>query len=278
LTLSSKPTALVTGASSGIGEASARRLLTLGFEVYVGARRVEKMAGLAARRAHALALDVADEASVSEAVQRVLAETGRIDVLVNNAGYGSYGSVEDVPLDEARAQLNVNVFGLARLTQLVVPPMRAAGHGRIINISSIGGKFGAPLGAWYHTSKFAVEGFSESLRLELSPFGIDVIVVRPGTIRTEWGGIALDNAASRSAGGPYAPQVASVRRLFATAYKLGTGPEVVARTIAVAATAPRPKLAYDSPLSAAVLLRVLNLMPERARFALSRRLMLPPEA
>jgi len=271
-----RPTALVTGASSGIGEATARRLLTLGFEVYAGARRTERMAGLAARRIRVLPLDVTDEASVSGAVERVLAETGRIDVLVNNAGYGGYGSVEDVPLDTARAQLEVNLLGLARLCQLVIPTMRAAGRGRIINISSIGGRFGEPLGAWYHASKFAVEGFSESLRLELVPFGVQVIVVRPGTIRTEWDGQALEAAAEHSAGGPYAPQVESLRRLFGTAYRLGSGPEVVARTIAVAATAPRPKLAYASPWSAAALLTVLRVTPARTRFALSRRLMLPP--
>lgn len=273
-----KPAALVTGASSGIGEATARRLLTLGFEVYAGARRLERMQGLADRRVRVLQLDVSDEESVTAAIERVLAETGRIDVLINNAGYGAYGAVEDVPPETGRAQLEVNLFGLARLCQLVIPSMRAAGRGRIVNVSSIGGRFGEPLGAWYHASKFAVEGFSESLRLELAPFGVQVIVVRPGTIRTEWDGIALDSAAERSADGPYAGQVESLRRLFASAYRLGSGPEAVARTIAVAATAPRPKLAYAAPWSAAALLAGLRLMPDRARFALSRRLMLPPEA
>lgn len=273
-----KPTALVTGASSGIGEATVRRLLTLGFEVYAGARRVERMSGLAERHGRVLALDVTDEESARGFVDSAMVETGRIDVLVNNAGYGAYGAVEDVELDAAREQLEVNLFGLARLIQLVVPHLRAAGRGRVINLSSIGGKFGEPLGAWYHASKFAVEGFSESLRLELDPFGVQVIVIRPGTIRTEWDGIAQDSAAQASGGGPYAPQVESMRRLYRTAYRLGTGPEAVARTIAVAATAPRPKLAYDTPWSAAALLRVLGLMPDRAHFALSRRLMLPPEA
>lgn len=269
-----KPTALITGASSGIGEAAARRLLTLGFSVYAGARRVDRMRDLADRKARVLPLDVTDEESVRSAVDTVLGETGRIDVLVNNAGFGSYGSVEDVPLSEARAQLEVNLFGLARLTQLVVPTMRTAGAGRILNISSIGGRFGEPLGAWYHTSKFAVEGFSESLRLELAPFGVSVIVIRPGTIRTEWDAQALDSAAERSGTGPYADQVASLRRLFAAAYRMGSTPSVVARTIAVAATAPRPKLSYNTPWSAAALLAGLRLMPERTRFALSRRLML----
>lgn len=267
--------ALVTGASSGIGEVTALQLQRLGFIVYAGARRIERMQRLAARGIAVRALDVTDEESVSNIVQAIVAEHGSVDLLVNNAGYGAYGAVEDVPLAEARAQLEVNLFGLARLTQLVIPGMRAAGGGRIINVSSIGGRFGEPLGAWYHTSKFAVEGFSESLRLELAPFGIAVIVVRPGTIRTEWDGIALDSAAERSGHGPYAGQVAALRRLYSTAYRLGAGPDVVARTIAVAAAAPRPKLVYATPWSATALLAALRLMPDRARFALSRRLMLP---
>jgi NADP-dependent 3-hydroxy acid dehydrogenase YdfG len=141
-------TALVTGASSGIGEETAKGLLAAGFTVFAGARRVERMQPLAAAGARLLALDVTDDASMIAAVKTILEETGRIDVLVNNAGYGSYGSLEDVPLEEARRQFDVNVFGLARLTQLVLPTMRAQRSGRIVNVSSIGGKFGGPFGAW----------------------------------------------------------------------------------------------------------------------------------
>ena len=195
--------ALVTGASSGIGEATARRLRAAGFTTYAVARRVDRMAGLAEEGVHTFAMDVTDDASMVAGIHRIVAENGRIDVLVNNAGYGSYGAVEDVPIDEARRQFEVNVFGLARLVQLVVPHMREQKSGRIINISSIGGKFYEPLGAWYHATKFAVEGFSDSLRLELAPFGIHVVIVEPGPIITEWNTLARDNLVETSRGGAY---------------------------------------------------------------------------
>src|SRR5262245_63063522 len=152
--------AIVTGASSGIGEATARRLREMGYTVYAAARRVDRMAPLAQAGIHPVGVDVTDDASLVGFVDRVIAESGRVDVLVNNAGYGSYGAVEEVPLDEARRQFEVNVFGLARLTQLVLPHMRRQGAGRIVNISSIGGKIHEPLGGWYHATKFAVEGLS----------------------------------------------------------------------------------------------------------------------
>ena len=181
------PTAFVTGASSGIGEATARHLAGLGLTVYAGARRVERMeSALAPHGIRPIALDVTDDASMRAAVDRILAETGRIDALVNVAGYGSYGAVEDVPLDEARRQFEVNLFGLGRLIQLVLPSMRARARGRIVNISSIGGKIYEPMGAWYHATKFAVEGFSDSLRLELRPFGIKVVIIEPGLTESEW--------------------------------------------------------------------------------------------
>ena len=195
--------ALVTGASSGIGEETARLLHEAGFTTYAVARRVDRMAGLADAGVHTFAMDVTDDASMTAGVLRVLDEQGRVDVLVNNAGYGSYGAVEDVPIEEARRQFEVNVFGLARLTQLVTPTMREQGSGRIINVSSIGGKFYEPLGAWYHATKFAVEGFSDSLRLELAPFGIHVVIIEPGPIITEWNTISRDSLTEVSRGGAY---------------------------------------------------------------------------
>ena len=161
--------ALVTGASSGIGEATAKALAADGFTVYAGARRVDRMQPLTEHGIVPIALDVTEEASMTSVVDQIRTEAGPIDVLVNNAGYGSYGSVEDVSMDEARRQIEVNLFGLARLTQLVLPDMRAAGDGYIVNISSVGGTFGEPLGAWYHASKYAVEGFTDSLALEVAP-------------------------------------------------------------------------------------------------------------
>lgn len=269
-------TALVTGGSSGIGAATARRLAGLGFTVYAAARRTERMGPLASAGIRVLELDLTDDASLSTAVDQILAVTGRLDVLVNNAGYGSFGAVEDVPLAEARRQFEVNLFGLARLCQLAIPHMRAAGGGRILNVSSIGARFGEPLGAWYHASKYAVEGFSESLRLEVHGFGIAVVVIQPGTIRTEWDAIALASAAERSAGTAYAHQVDGLRRLYRYAYRAGAGPDAVAKTVATAATVRRPRLQYPTPWTARVLLGALRLMPDSTKFALARRLMLGP--
>ncbi len=239
--------AIVTGASSGIGEATAERLQQAGFTVYAGARRVDRMAGLAERGIVVAELDVTDDASMVAFVDRVITEHGRIDVLINNAGYGSYGAVEDVPLEEGRRQFEVNLFGMARMIQLVTPSMRAARSGRIVNISSIGGHFYEALGAWYHASKFAVEGFSDSLRLELHEFGIQVIIVEPGNIRTEWGGGAYDSAEKYSSAGAYAPQVKAMEALYAQADERGAEPSVVADTIVSAATARRPKIRYATP-------------------------------
>lgn len=196
--------ALVTGASSGIGEATARKLHALGYVVYGAARRVDRMEKLAADGIRTIAMDVTDDDSLRAGVDRILSETGRIDVLVNNAGYGSYGAVEDVPLDEARYQFEVNVFGAARLIQLVLPGMRAQRSGTIVNISSMGGRIYTPLGGWYHGTKFALEALSDCLRLEAKPFGIEVVVIEPGSIQTEWGDIAASNLRKVSADGPYA--------------------------------------------------------------------------
>jgi NAD(P)-dependent dehydrogenase (short-subunit alcohol dehydrogenase family) len=177
--------ALVTGASSGIGEATALSLQAAGYLVYGAARRVDRMTSLADKGVRVLAMDITDEASMAAGVKQILADNDGIDVLVNNAGFGSYGALEDVPMDDARYQFEVNLFGMARLIQLVLPAMRKQRSGRIINVSSIGGKIYEPMGGWYHATKFAVEGLSDSLRLELAPFGIQVVVVEPGAIRTE---------------------------------------------------------------------------------------------
>jgi NAD(P)-dependent dehydrogenase (short-subunit alcohol dehydrogenase family) len=174
--------ALVTGASSGIGAAIATTL---------------------AATAHGIIpvpMDVTDDPTMVAGVRRILAEEGRLDALVNNPGYGSYGSLEHVPLDEARRQFEVNVFGMARLIQLVTPHMRSRQAGRIVNISSIGGKIYEPLGAWYHATEFAVEGLSDSLRIELRPFGIDVVIIEPGPILSEWNTIAARASSSARAG------------------------------------------------------------------------------
>ncbi|GHO51364.1 hypothetical protein KSX_95270 [Ktedonospora formicarum] len=194
--------ALVTGGSSGIGEATALALAQTGYTVYAGARRVERMQRLKECGIRPLALDVTDDESMQSAVSQILASEGHINVLVNNAGYGSYGALEDVPLSEARSQFEVNVFGAARLTQLVLPQMRKQRSGTIVNITSMGGKIYTPFGSWYHATKFALEAISDCLRIELAPFGINVVVIEPGSIQTEWGGIAAEKVRAVSGTGP----------------------------------------------------------------------------
>jgi short-subunit dehydrogenase len=263
---------LVTGASSGIGEATALRLLEAGHVVYAAARRVERMAALADKGVLVRSLAVTDDDSMVALVDAIVAEQGRIDVLVNNAGYGSYGSVEDVPLSEGRYQLEVNLFGLARLTQLVLPHMRAAGRGTIVNVSSVGGSLGEPLGAWYHASKFAVEGFSDSLRMEVREFGIDVVVVAPGAIKTEWIDIALDSAQKYSGTGAYAGHVAAMGRMYANADRVAVAPSVIAEAIHTAVTAGRPRARYAAPFSANVIIAAAKLLPDRLKDAATNRM------
>jgi short-subunit dehydrogenase len=186
---------------------------------------------------------------------------------VNNAGYGSYGALEDVPMAEARRQFDVNLFALARLTQLVLPHLRALGSGYIVNISSIGGKMYEPLGAWYHATKFAVEGLSDSLRMELAPFGIHVVIIEPGAIRTEWATLAAESQLRVSGRGPYAEQAAvSAAVLDATERLRGraSSPEVVAHAVATAVTARRPKTRYAVGSGARPILVARRLLPDRA--------------
>lgn len=237
--------ALVTGASSGIGEAIAIQLIAQGWTVFAAARRMDRMSALGQRGARLISLDLEDDASIMAAVATLLDRAGRIDALVNNAGYGAYGALEDVPLAEARRQVEVNLFGLARLIQLVLPAMRQQGAGRIVNISSIGGKIHEPMGAWYHATKFAVEGLSDCLRMELAPYGIDVVVVQPGAIKTEWSGIARDSLLSASGDGAYADLAHQTASLLAAAdNNNGSPPEVVADAVNRALSARRPKTRY----------------------------------
>ena len=259
--------ALVTGASSGIGEATAVALHEAGYTVYAAARRVARMAGLAERGIKVVQMDVTEDESMVAGVEQVIAETGRIDLLVNNAGYGSYGAFEDVPLAEGKYQFEVNVFGLARLVQLVVPHMRNAGSGRIVNVSSIGGRIYEPLGGWYHSTKFAVEGLSDSLRLELKPFGIDVVVIQPGAIKTEWGGIAVENLKKTSGQGAYRDQVEALSAFFRQTER-GSEPKVIADVIVKAARARRPRTRYAAGFGAGPILFARRVLSDRAFDAL----------
>ncbi|EJB02351.1 short-chain dehydrogenase of unknown substrate specificity [Rhizobium leguminosarum bv. trifolii WSM597] len=258
-------TALVTGASSGIGEATARLLKKQGFSVYAAARRVERMKHLEAEGLHVLSLDIADENSIRTCVKTILARDGRVDILVNNAGYGSYGAVEDVALDEARHQFEVNMFGLARLTQLVLPTMRENRFGKIVNVTSVGGKIYTPFGAWYHATKHALEGWSDALRIEMAPFGVDVIIIEPGGIKTAWGNIAADNLLKTSGSGPYSVAVAKAAGGMATLYnsKRLPHPSVVAATIVKSVRVAKPKTRYHVGYMAGVALAMRKVLSDR---------------
>jgi len=257
--------ALVTGASSGIGEATVRQLLADGYAVYAAARRAERMTALGAAGARIVTLDVTDDVTINATIRRIENEAGRLDVLVNNAGYGAYGALEDVPLDEARRQFEVNLFGAARLIQLALPMMRAQRSGRVVNVTSIGGKGWEPFGSWYHATKFALEGLSDCLRLEVKPFGIDVIVVEPGAIRTEWGGIAHESLLRRSGESAYAPYARRHARMFewAAGTNMASPPEVVAHTISRAVAARRPRTRYATGGGAGMFLALNRLLSDR---------------
>lgn len=198
---------LITGASSGMGKETARQLIREGHRVYAVARRIEHMQDLQEMGGFTMGMDITNEAEINYVVDRIMQKEGRIDVLLNNAGYGIYGSVEHTSFEEALKLFNVNLFGLASLTQKVVPHMRKAGSGTIINTSSMGGKIYFALGAWYHASKHALEGFSDCLRIELKPFNINVVILEPGLIATEFGGIILNAVAKIPRQSPYITMV-----------------------------------------------------------------------
>jgi NAD(P)-dependent dehydrogenase (short-subunit alcohol dehydrogenase family) len=262
---------LITGCSSGIGQAAALALREAGRTVVATARNPDTLSGLAGRGLRTLALDVTDESSMRAAVDAA----GPIDVLVNNAGYGLYGTVEQLPMAEIRRQFETNFFGLVGLTQLVLPGMRAAGGGRILNVSSMGGRATLPGGAFYHASKYAVEALSDALRFEVQGFGIDVVVIEPGLIRTEFAETAVGSIPVGEE--PYGRFNAAVGAATAGAYdgfygrRLGGGPDTVARTIERALSARRPRTRYRVTPSATLILIVRRLLPDRGWDALVGR-------
>lgn len=250
---------LVTGASSGIGKATARSLLEQGHTVYVAARRVEAMQDLQALGAVPLRMDITRDADVFAVVERITRDHGGLDVLVNNAGFGMYGSVEETTIDDARYQFEVNLFGMARLTQLLIPAMRERGRGTIVNVSSMGGKIYTPLGAWYHATKHAVEGWSDALRIELQPFGIDVVVIEPGIIATEFGDVLTQPMLDRSGNGPYG----KLAHAIASSKAPMSQPTVVAGAIVRAVRARRPKTRYVAGNLARPLMFVRKFLGDR---------------
>ena len=257
-----KGVAIVTGASAGIGKAIVRRLIAEGWTVYGGARRLNQMSDIALMGAKVLPLDVTDDASMSIFVSGVLAVERRIDILVNNAGYGSYGAFEDVPLEEAKRQFEVNVFGLARMSQLVMPIMRKQGAGRIINISSMGGRIWSPFGAWYHATKHSVEVLSDLMSFETTPFGVHTVVIQPGGVATEWGKIAAENLHATSKKSVYRDNADLVADVLE--YTKGAEPDVIAKAVSKAVNARKPRRRYAVPFDAKFLIFLRWLLPEGA--------------
>lgn len=267
---------LITGCSTGIGRATALRLAKAGHTVYATARKVETLQDLAAAGCKVMALDVCDEASIRRAVSTVEQETGAVGVLVNNAGYGSEGPIEEVPMEEVRRQFETNVFGLTLLTKLVLPGMRKQGWGKIVNLSSMGGRMTLPGGGFYHATKYAVEAISDALRFEVQGFGIDVVVIEPGPIKTEFGDTAIKRVAAL--GGPESPYkefLTVLQRQIRDAYegpmgRLAADADAVAKAIETAITASRPKTRYVVTVAAHVMMGLRRWVGDRGWDAVMR--------
>lgn len=263
---------LITGASSGIGYDAAMSLAGKGHKVYAAARRVELMEPLREKGVVPIKMDVTDEQSMAEGVKTILDKEGRIDVLVNNAGYGFFGAVETVTMEEARRQLEVNVFGLARLCQLVIPTMRKQGSGRIINISSIAGRSVFYFGGWYHVTKYSVEALSDAMRMELKPFGVDVVMIEPGAIKTDWGIIAAKHLAESSKNTAYEPEASRWAATMDWAYRSNiiSNPKVITRAILRAVDSRHPQARYRKGRLSGTVVFLHWLLPARWWDALMR--------
>ena len=249
---------LITGCSTGIGRATAERLAGRGHTVYATARRPDSIADLEAKGCRILALDVTDEDSMRTAVERVVADEGAVGALVNNAGYSQSGALETLDMDDVRRQFETNVFGLLRMCQLVLPSMREQRSGRIVNISSMGANFVFPGGGIYHATKYAVDAMSDALRFEAKGFGVDVVIVQPGLIKTEFGNTAAA-AVPDEGDGPYAKFNAVVAKTTQEAYEKGlfakfaAGPDAVASVVEKAISSSSPRARYRVTLGAKAL-------------------------
>lgn len=267
---------LITGCSTGIGRATAERLAKSGWRVYATARRLESVADLAAAGCETLRLDVCDEASMRAAVAHVEEREGAVGVLINNAGYGSEGPTEEVSMDEVRLQFETNVFGLLRLTQLCAPGMRRQGWGKVVNVGSVGGSLVLPGGGIYHATKYALEALSDALRFEMRGFGIDVVLIKPGPIKTAFGDTALAKVeATAGAPSPYDPFRNALKKQIRAAYEgpmgaLAAEPDAVARVIEKAITTRRPRTRYTVTMAARVLMATRRRLSDRAFDAVMR--------
>jgi NAD(P)-dependent dehydrogenase (short-subunit alcohol dehydrogenase family) len=272
---------LITGCSTGIGRATAERLASDGWNVHATARRPESIENLAGRGCKTHALDVTDEASMESAVSAI-EEDGPIGALINNAGYSQSGALETLPMESVRRQFETNVFGLLRMCQLVLPGMRRAGSGRIVNLSSMGGKLTFPGGGVYHATKHAVEALSDALRFEVAGFGVDVVVIEPGLIITEFGETAAGSLADVQEHGPYSKFNSAVAKVTANAYsgplaRFGAGPEAVAARIARVLSTRRPRTRYTVTPSAKLTLGMRRVMTDRMWDRMVRSQFPPPK-
>jgi len=259
-----KKVIIITGASSGIGKATALQLIQEGHTVYGAARRVAKMQDLVEAGGHAIAMDVTNHEQVHSEIQKIIAKENRIDVLVNNAGFAIWGPVEETTYETAKRQFDVNLFGLAEVTKAVLPTMRKQKSGRIINVTSVGGKIYSPLGSWYHATKHALEGWSDCLRLELKQFGIDVVIVEPGIILTEFDQV-LENQFGKLEGSPYKSLKIAVEKSQEDSYKpeKSSPPSVIAQTISKAIKAKKPKTRYAAGKLAKMVLTMRSWLSDR---------------
>jgi short-subunit dehydrogenase len=258
-----KKTVLITGASAGIGKATAIHLAQNGYQVYGAARRVEKLNELKEFGIIPITLDVTNDSSIVECVDRISDESGSIDILVNCAGLGSYGALEDVPMAEAKNQLEINLFAAARLIQLALPGMRKNKFGKIVNISSIGGKVGLPMGSWYHASKFAIEGLSDSLRNEVRQFGIDVIVIEPGGTKSEMKDLGAVDLMRISGDTVYGELALSLAKMYREMEKNDSDPLVIAKLIRTGIEARNPKTRYIGGKMAKPMLFMRKILSDR---------------
>ncbi|MGH9317353.1 MAG: SDR family oxidoreductase [Thermoanaerobaculia bacterium] len=271
---------LITGCSSGIGRATASEAASRGHVVFASSRDPASLESLKEdKRIRTLGLDVADPAAIRGAVSGVLAQAGRVDALVNNAGYGQMGTVEDVSAEEWRRQFDVNFFGAIELIQAVLPNMRQAGRGTIVNVSSIAGKLAFPFAGPYCASKHALEAASDALRVEVSPFGIRVVLIEPGPIRTRFTERARASAERiREAPGPYKAFYADAERAMDRDFQVGgLPPEAVARVILRAIESDNPRPRYRLTGMARVLLPVRPLLPDRLLDRLLKKILRLPD-
>lgn len=259
-------TVLVTGASSGIGKSIAKQLVKENYKVFVAARRIELMQDLVELGATAIKMDITSEQDIKAAMEQIKTSAEGIDILINNAGYAIYGAVEDTSIEDARRQFEVNIFGLAAVTQAVLPYMRSKKAGTIVNMSSMGGKIYTPLGAWYHATKHALEGWSDCLRLELQPFGIDVIIIEPGGILTEFADVLTEPMMNRSGNSVYSEMAKSVRNSTSEMYKEGSNlpkPQIIANLVSKALKSNKPKTRYSAGYMAKPLLFMRWLLSDK---------------